>query len=157
MSPRFTLAVLLTVAWHLAYGQSYHIPETEPPYGASAEEVKQALADCDKNQMTMTICAWHRYRESSRKLNAAVAAVRKALADDKTRLPYFNGAHRSWLAFRNADCDLDASSVHGGSMLWSIAYACRERLNSARATHLDEFAGCMAAGGCDGVPITFYK
>jgi len=142
-----TIAIVLSLATHVAYGaydQPYNIPETEPPYGATPEEVTSALTDCDKNQVNINICAWDSYRNSLEALAKAVARVRDALADSKERLVRLDRAQKAWAESRNSDCYLEASAVDSGTMLWQVAYDCRTRLTNLRAVHLESVAKCAA-------------
>ena len=147
--------LILVTSLGIPCAVGYNIPEDEAPYGASVAEVKTAEEDCDKNQMTLNICAWSSYRRSVEALNKEVEMIEVALKDNEIRLPIFTEAQDSWLLSRNADCDLDASAVHGGSMVWSIAYSCREHLNKLRTVALGRFRGCLS-GSC-GQPVLFYE
>jgi uncharacterized protein YecT (DUF1311 family) len=121
----------------------YWIPEEEAPYGASPDEIEAAAKNCIKNQITINICAWRKYRQSVELLAATVARVRTALAKTPDRVPVFDRAQAAWEQSRNADCDLDTSAVIGGSAAWLYAYDCREDLTNERIRLLETYATAL--------------
>lgn len=85
----------------------------EPPYGASASEIEDALKHCAGPQSQINICSWHRYIEDEREFQEAVAALREALRDEKTQQDRLQQSHDAFIQFRNATCMFDKG---GGRM-----------------------------------------
>ena len=74
--------------------------------------------------------------ESRKRLNAAYGILaRKVPADVLTLL---EKAQRSWLAYRNAECDYSAGGNPGSTGNSSSIIICTADMNRARATELED-------------------
>jgi uncharacterized protein YecT (DUF1311 family) len=85
-------------------------------------------------QLELTICAAAQFKKSDA---ALTESYRKLLAnlDDEHR-PLLEKAQRAWTAFRDADCELDASHALGGSMFGMLVDDCRSGMTDARVKDL---------------------
>ncbi|WP_082055206.1 lysozyme inhibitor LprI family protein [Cupriavidus basilensis] len=134
---------------------SYQVRDQEAPYGASQSEINEALRDCQRDEISIAICEWSSYRNSLKELRSIAKEVDQALSSDKVRLAYFKRSQKAWEQFRNADCDLDASSADGGSMVSGLIYSCRTILTNQRVELLRHFVGTLDAGSP--VPLLLYE
>jgi uncharacterized protein YecT (DUF1311 family) len=134
---------------------SHQVSDQEAPYSASQAEVDNALRDCQKDEVAITICQWSAYRESLIELRSVEKEVARALSSEKFRLAYFKRSQEAWEQFRNADCDLDASPADGGSMTAGLIYSCKAILNRRRAELLRHFVGILDAGSPQ--PLLLYE
>ena len=70
---------------------------------------------------------------------------RKLLADlDDEHRALLQKAQRAWVAFRDADCDLDASTALGGSMYGMLAADCRAAMTDTRVKDLKALRTSLA-------------
>jgi uncharacterized protein YecT (DUF1311 family) len=114
----------------------------EPPYGASASEIDDALKHCAGNQIQINICSWHRYMEDERELQEAVAALREAFRDEKTQQDLLQQSQDAFIQFRNATCMFDKG---GGSMAFMALYNCRRAYPKRRTAAIRTYVDCMAS------------
>ena len=149
------LSVLLLCLAVAKPALSYQVRDEEAPYGATQSEIKEALSNCQKNEMTIAVCEWSSYRHSVKELRSTRKEVEAALGSDKVRLSYFKQSQKAWEQFRNADCDLDASAADGGSMVAGLIYSCRTILTNQRVELLRQFVGTLNAGSP--VPLLLYE
>ncbi len=86
------------------------------------------------NQLELTQCADRELAKSDAALNQT---YRKLVADlDDEHRALLQKAQRAWVAFRDADCDLDASVALGGSMHPMLVAECRAAMTGARVKEL---------------------
>ncbi|MGE5477024.1 MAG: lysozyme inhibitor LprI family protein [Bacteroidales bacterium] len=72
---------------------------------------------------------------SKKRLNAAYGALARKINRDY--LPVLEKAQKTWLDFRNAQCDWESEPLGGGSMSSSAQIACTAQMNNARAAQLE--------------------
>nr|WP_246333008.1 lysozyme inhibitor LprI family protein [Sphingomicrobium lutaoense] len=78
------------------------------------------------SQAELNWCAWHDYQAADAELNR----LWSALGDDwRDRM---RPAQRAWLAYRDAQCGLEASIWEGGSAESMVTGMCLERLTRLR-------------------------
>lgn len=151
MNARALLLGLLMgpLAWVAAAQPApYEIPGDLAPYGADADEVAAALANCKLDQMTMNLCAWHRYRDALQALDVARSKLHQALVGDPVRQARLARAQSTWVEFRNAQCDFEAARADGGSSVWYLAYDCRKQLTDERIAVLTRAGRCIGDEAC---------
>jgi uncharacterized protein YecT (DUF1311 family) len=107
---------------------------------------------CDTavTQLELTECASRQFEKADRALNAqwkmTLAEMRKRDADpaeqDSTGRPGFADAlltsQRTWLAYRDAQCQLERLQAHGGSMASMLEIMCKASLTDQRTAALLE-------------------
>lgn len=139
--------VMAVVAVSLAVGTFTPIANadqfSEPPYGAAEVDIKEALKNCSANQISINICAWHRYKETEKDLENATARLSGALSNNEQRQA-LDTAHREFIQFRNATCAFDLARVEGGSMGFSVLYRCRRAYDTRRIHALNYYVDCLA-------------
>jgi uncharacterized protein YecT (DUF1311 family) len=109
--------------------------------------MQEALKDCDKNQLTMNMCASHRYGIADQALNQQYKLTMQAQQDAvaKQRL---RDAQRAWITFRDKDCLANTGLREAGGSIWPLLnYSCRERHTQHRTEDLKLQACGMQ--GCD--------
>jgi uncharacterized protein YecT (DUF1311 family) len=120
----------------------------EPPYGASAGEIEDALRHCAGNQIQINICSWHNYMEDERALQEAVAALREAIKDGNTQQDLLQQSQDAFIQFRNATCMFDKGV--GGSMGFLALYNCRSAYTKRRTVAIRTYVDCLAGtNDCD--------
>src|SRR5690606_29530836 len=97
--------LLLTAAAHAA-----------PPPDAATQE---ALQDCDRNQLTMNLCAAHRHQEADRALNLQYRQTLAKQPDDAAR-QRLRVAQRAWIAFRDKDCLASTGPREASGSIWPL-------------------------------------
>jgi uncharacterized protein YecT (DUF1311 family) len=111
-----------------------------------------ASPTCDNavTQLDLTECASRQFEKADRALNAqwkiTLAEMRKRDADpgeqDIMGRPGFADAllasQRTWLAYRDAQCQLERLQAHGGSMASMLEIMCKANLTGQRTAALRE-------------------
>ena len=94
------------------------------------------------NQLELTQCADRQLSASDTVLNQT---YRKLLADlDDEHRALLQKAQRAWVGFRDADCDLDASTALGGSMYGMLVSDCRTAMTNTRVKDLKALRTSLA-------------
>ncbi len=94
------------------------------------------------NQLELTQCADRQLSASDKVLNQT---YRKLLADlDDEHRVLLQKAQRAWVGFRDADCDLDASTALGGSMYGMLVSDCRHAMTDTRVKELKAWRTSLA-------------
>ncbi|WP_316410424.1 lysozyme inhibitor LprI family protein [Mesoterricola sediminis] len=100
---------------------------------------------CENPQTTieMRACAWRKYQEADRELNATYKTLLGRLVDQKHRELLIQ-AQRDWIKVRDSTAEFEAHFYEGGSIKEQIKTAALERItrartNELRATLKDEF------------------
>lgn len=104
----------------------------------STSEALAQTPDC-ANAMTqadMNICAGKDYAKADAELNRVYKQARAALKPDAQATKLLITAQRQWIAFRDADCQLEAYPNTGGSMYAMVLTMCRTRLTETRIKDL---------------------
>jgi uncharacterized protein YecT (DUF1311 family) len=100
--------------------------------------------ECDNamDQQTMNACAHQSFEKADAELNAAYKKLQSRKKDDAQAGKLLIAAERAWVAFRDAECALDAGDYIGGSIYPMVYSTCLERLTKARAAQLDRYLRC---------------
>jgi uncharacterized protein YecT (DUF1311 family) len=103
-----------------------------------------AAADCDPNaaQAELNACTGAAFAAADRTLNALYARMRERLADDSATFGQLTVAQRAWIAWRDAECDLAAAGVAGGSVYPMIRGQCLTALTAARVADFHRYLAC---------------
>jgi uncharacterized protein YecT (DUF1311 family) len=101
--------------------------------------------DCDNatTQADMNACAGRQYQAADKALNSVYQQITQRLkgaADTKKRLV---GAQRSWVSWRDAECEFAASGVSGGSVYPLVHLNCLTAQTSSRTEALKEYLKCQ--------------
>ena len=95
----------------------------------STPNVAKAACPGD-TQMEMNECAAVEYKKVDKRLNEVYAKIPKS--------PELLAAQRAWIAFRDAECKFETSSVSGGSMAPLVYASCLQVLTSDRIKQLEQ-------------------
>jgi uncharacterized protein YecT (DUF1311 family) len=107
--------------------------------------------DCKNppDQLTMNTCAEKDYKASDKKLNDTYHALMAAIS--KPGQAKLQKAQRSWVAYRDAQCDFDTMGTSTGSIHPMIQLACLSGLTQMQTEHLNQQLHCQegdtACGG----------
>ena len=111
------------------------------------EMLAEALAYCEKNQLTANICAWHKGQLADKRLKATYQIQYNRLTDKKDRAR-LETAQREWEKYRDANCYYEArGSVEDGGTKFPMEFdLCIERLTDHRTGMIQEFIACDVNG-----------
>lgn len=101
-----------------------------------------AEVDCKNanTQADMNFCANQDFKHSDALLNQAYKQKMSQLnADQQKKLEV---AQRSWIAFRDRDCDFQSSGVEGGSVQPMIYAQCLQAKTEQRTAELNKMLHC---------------
>lgn len=101
-----------------------------------------AEVDCKNanTQTDMNICATQDFKHSDTLLNQAYKLKMSQLnADQQKKLKV---AQRSWIAFRDSDCDFQSSGVEGGSVQPMVYAQCLQAKTEQRTAELTKMSHC---------------
>ena len=105
-----------------------------------------ALADgCDNpvTQSDMTYCAGYQFKKDDAGLNQTYSDLKTYYAKIPVAKAGLLKAQRSWLAFRDAECVLEAAGEAGGSAQPMIYNQCLSRLTQLRTEQLQKRLDCQ--------------
>lgn len=119
--------------------------DDDVPYGADQSEVASALKNCERDETTIAICAWHRYIENMKAYRAAARSANRSLSTKYAVL--LDQANAAFIAFRNATCRFESSG--GGSIGFEMLYDCRSTYTKRRTVALKHFAECERTDQCE--------
>jgi uncharacterized protein YecT (DUF1311 family) len=98
--------------------------------------------DCKNamTQMDINICAGKDYQAADKKLNKIYGKLMAAA--DATDKELLRKAERAWIAFRDAQCEYQASGSSGGSIHPMEVAGCYEALTEAHTKQLEQLIDC---------------
>lgn len=115
------------------------------PFATIAQDI-----DCtnESNQLEMNVCTLQEYQAADAELNAAYARALAAVqardavytpegASEEVRL---RTAQRAWVAFRDANCDMEGYQMRGGSAEPLVINSCLRAMTKARTLSLMDLA-----------------
>lgn len=109
--------------------------------------MQEALQDCDKNQLTMNMCASHHYGIADQVLNQQYQRTMQMQQDAVAR-QRLRDAQRAWITFRDKDCLANIGPREVSGSIWPLLhYSCLERHSLRRVEDLKLQACGMQ--GCD--------
>ena len=109
---------------------------------ADGDGVDPSCSSNDLPQNGLNACAYQRYQAADKMLNTVYAKV--AASEDAVGKPLLKRAEVAWIAYRDAECALEADAFRGGSAAPMLENACLERLTKAQTASLQ---GSMAEPG----------
>src|SRR6266853_61268 len=92
---------------------------TATTMAASDHEMQDALKDCSKTQLTMTLCAQHKAEIAEKRLNEVYQCVLRDLKDSPDWVKSIRETQRAWIKYRKGQCTHFAGGPPGpgsGSM-----------------------------------------
>jgi uncharacterized protein YecT (DUF1311 family) len=126
MSRSIVVALSLWALWAL----STHAFAANPDVNCKSPE----------DQTTMNICANNDFNAADTKLNQSYAKVYKSISPQgQTKL---KKAERAWVAWRDAQCDLDTSSTDSYSAQPMVHAMCLEHYTQEQTKRLDAALNC---------------
>ena len=125
-----TALTLLFAAQAAAHGEDY------PP--CDQEKADQGI------QSAMNICAYNDYRKADADLNATwkdAAANAKVIDADAgtSQFAELLASQRAWLAYRDAQCELETNRYLGGSILPLVRANCLTSMTEKRTAELNKY------------------
>src|SRR5688572_5699567 len=100
--------------------------------------MREALKDCDKNQLTINFCARHAFDVVDEKLNNIYKALLTTMITPQAK-DRLRQAQRAWVAFRDKDClVLVGPPENGGSMYQGLWSRCAEHRTKERLVELEK-------------------
>ena len=105
--------------------------------------------DCEEatTQLEMNVCSGSDFARADIALNEAWSRVRERYRNPDGTGEAWNAilkAQRAWLAYRDADCDVEKIRWRGGSIMPLMVSSCLAGLTEARTSKLE----CLATEGC---------
>ncbi|MEB0227251.1 lysozyme inhibitor LprI family protein [Pseudomonas sp. 10S4] len=94
------------------------------------------------DQSTMNQCSAEQYKAADKELNVLYQQITKRLKDSPDAKKLLVSAQRSWVAFRDAECEFSASGVAGGSMEGLIYNQCTTHLTKVRVETFKSYLKC---------------
>jgi uncharacterized protein YecT (DUF1311 family) len=110
---------------------------------AAIESVYKKCLDADQSNAGMKQCTWAAYESADKMLNKSYQVLAKDwvgtdepdATDRKKRLV---AAQRAWVAFRDAECNLQATSMLGGTGEGLVQGECLHTMTVQRVKQLEE-------------------
>jgi uncharacterized protein YecT (DUF1311 family) len=108
---------------------------------AAALLLVHALSQTDRcespqTQAEMNVCAAQEFRRTDARLNTVYQKLVKTL--DANRRVKLRAAQRAWLAYRDAQCDFEASASEGGSMQPLELASCKSNATKERIAQFQQ-------------------
>ncbi|RBA24648.1 lysozyme inhibitor LprI family protein [Herminiimonas fonticola] len=115
--------------------------------------LQESLKDCDKNQLTMNVCASYRFDLADKVLNEQykqnLAALKEGPAQTRLR-----EAQRAWITFRDKDCLADTGPREESGSIWPLLhFSCLEKHTVRRAEDL-KVQACGMQGCANDAPVS---
>lgn len=108
------------------------------PTGATADECDNAQG----GQAGLNECYDKLFKKSDVELNKLYKEIEARLKDDPDTKKLLVTAQRSWVAFRDAECNFQASGSSGGSVAPMIYSMCLDGLTKSRIDDLKGYLQC---------------
>lgn len=89
------------------------------PAHAQDAATQEALKDCDRNQMTMNLCAGHRHEKADRELNRQYKQTMAKQSSDQAK-KRLRDAQRAWILFRDKDCLAENGPRDQSGSIWPL-------------------------------------
>lgn len=100
--------------------------------------------DCGsaRDQLTMNECYGKLYKSADAELNVLYKQINGRLKDDPDTKKLLVSAQRAWVAYRDAECGLSASTVTGGSIYPTIYANCLSIMTTERVKTFKRYLKC---------------
>jgi uncharacterized protein YecT (DUF1311 family) len=107
---------------------------------------KEALENCEKNQLTMNVCAVEHFKDADNELNALFLEKMKTLTTKEGK-QYLQSAQRAWISFRDKDCLYQAGPKEGSGSIWALEqYSCLKYHTDRRIQDIKRYLECTQNG-----------
>ncbi len=101
------------------------------------------LCDNPVTQSDMTYCADWQFKKDDAGLNDAYGRLKENYAEIPAAKSALTKAQRAWVAFRDAECNLEAAGEEGGTTQPMIFSQCLSRLTLLRTAQLQKRLDCQ--------------
>jgi uncharacterized protein YecT (DUF1311 family) len=100
--------------------------------------------DCafDATQVELDACAGAAFAAADRDLNTLYSEMKSRLEGDPDTAHLLTLAQRAWIGWRDAECDLAAAGVTGGSIYPMIRAQCLAGLTTDRIADFRRYLSC---------------
>jgi uncharacterized protein YecT (DUF1311 family) len=109
---------------------------------AGAGAARAAECGDNSNQRELDACAGRSFQKADAELNADCKRVVERLKDDADTAKLLVQAQKSWLAFRDAECEFSTALTRGGTIRSMLVTMCREKLTRKRIGDLKAYLHC---------------
>ncbi len=93
-------------------------------------------------QSELNVCAQTRYELADKILNETFAAIKKRVGGDSGVMKKIVVAQRAWITFRDAECEVAAAGVSGGSAEPLVRANCLSEMTQERNSKLLRLVNC---------------
>jgi uncharacterized protein YecT (DUF1311 family) len=107
------------------------------PARAQADDCDSAQGQADLNE-----CYGKAFKASDAELNKLYKEIQGRLKDDQDTSRLLVATQRAWVAFRDAECDFQASAVAGGSAAPMIHAMCLDNQTKHRIEDFKTYLNC---------------
>jgi uncharacterized protein YecT (DUF1311 family) len=107
------------------------------PTRARADDCDSAQGQADLNE-----CYGKAFKTSDAELNKLYKEITARLKDDADKTRLLVATQRAWVAFRDAECDFQASAVSGGSAAPMIRSMCLDGQTTRRIEDFKAYLNC---------------
>jgi uncharacterized protein YecT (DUF1311 family) len=101
------------------------------------------LCDNPITQKDMTYCAGWQFNKDDQGLNNVYSRLRESYAEIPKAKTALTKAQRAWVAFRDAECKLEAVGEEGGTAEPMVFNQCLSRLTQLRLLQLQKRLDCQ--------------
>ena len=105
---------------------------------ATSDPEETACYARDQSQQGMNICAGEAYQRADEALNAEWRKLQAHYGDDADAKALLLEGQRAWLTYRDAQCEMLAYDVRGGSIWPLVNSGCLAELTRRRTRELAE-------------------
>lgn len=125
------------------------VTETARRLGYTVAELQEFLKNCDRDQYSMNMCAVYKFVAEDIKLNKLYERQLALLKEDTDEAESLKKAQKSWVRFRDLDCEYIASGAGGGSIGIMLIQNCKRERTIERIRHIESYLKCNSPG-CPG-------
>ncbi|NKK67731.1 lysozyme inhibitor LprI family protein [Rhizobium leguminosarum] len=94
------------------------------------------------NQSDMNICAAESLKKSDAEMNKVYKEIEGRLKDDADTTKLLVATQKAWIAFRDAECNFQSSTVQGGTAYPFVNSSCHDGLTQSRTEALKVYLKC---------------
>jgi uncharacterized protein YecT (DUF1311 family) len=107
----------------------------------TSDPEESACYDRDHSQQAMNICAGEAFQRADGDLNRMWREIQSHYSGDADMKKLLLEGQRSWLKYRDAQCELTAYDSRGGSMWPMVISGCRADITRRRVQELKDMLG----------------
>jgi uncharacterized protein YecT (DUF1311 family) len=108
------------------------------PLSLPEQVLREGFRHCDRDNLTLRICAAYRLTEQDLRLNLNYSMLLQTAKSERTDALLVK-AERAWVGFRDAQCEFEgAASQVGGTMPMAVVADCKADLTKRRADLLEQ-------------------